>query len=81
MSNPELMPEDWQPNTKGRPQTVSPAPIMARINDMAAEHSGRWVVYSTYSRNEVRSLYRSLKKAGYEVRTEDNHNKLLVRVP
>lgn len=82
MSEAELMPMDFNPVRTGRKRLVDAEPLMDALAKHADEgHEGRWLSYSTYSVQEVRSLYTQLKNAGYEVRTGNSGKVLYVAVP
>lgn len=82
MTDPELMPPDFNPIRTGRRPLVDADEVVTALRRMAEEgHRDRWVSYSTYSVPEVRSLYNQLKRAGYQARTGENGRVLYVLLP
>lgn len=60
------MPEGWEPRTVGRRPLVDPVPVLRKVQ----QAPNTWVVFGTYSHEEVKSLRRSLRKLGALVSTE-----------
>lgn len=61
----ETMPEDFTPSRPGRPVVVNAVPVIKQ----ALKAEGKWLVFSTYSHNEIRSIVRQIKASGEPIQT------------
>lgn len=59
----EVMPEDFEPPKRGRKILVDATPLLIKVQRAPS----KWVAFSTYNVNEVRSLRRQLQEAGCDV--------------
>jgi len=81
----DVMPEGFEPRTRGRKPLIDPIPVYRRVERGMKENPGQWVMFTTYNSNQVRSLKEQLTRLGCEVSisTATGHKNpaLYVRIP